>query len=404
MLRAICNPIAKLAAGPTPSRIFRRHAPHVRNCLPRGHQRQTSSLAVGVRAGSAFNWWSNTVGRGGGRGKVHAVCAAGVHSSSASTCRFSADPGSNTGSTDASTGTGSSDVAADPYGSGYFDFGSTSYWDAFYDRKIASGTGWFEWFESADASLSSVETIVGRLYALRHRGVNRHTPSTPATQATKVGAAGAGAVARVGGLRILHVGAGTSALGLKLAIGGHHVVNIDTSATAVEFAQAHMDSYLRECEDVGGQGLGKHDDDQQRHVHHEGTPQRGLLDRVVGSCEFVQMSVLDVESSFGQDSFDLVVDKGTCLRVFVYLCVCVCVCVCACVCVCVCVCLCLCAGVLPLHGAWSASCLQLIHNAPRPPPPPLSYHSLTRSQGRWMPCYLAATKRRTACARTCVQF
>eukprot|EP00750_Incisomonas_marina_P033119 INCI9574.1.p1 GENE.INCI9574.1~~INCI9574.1.p1 ORF type:complete len:292 (-),score=41.19 INCI9574.1:108-983(-) len=150
----------------------------------------------------------------------------------------------------------------DPYHRGYFDFGSASYWDEFYAKKVLKGQGWFEWFESADATLPAVQQAARRV-------------ST---------------VLKKPRLHILHVGAGTSTLGVRLAQSGHSVVNVDVCAAAVEFARENLSQFI---EASSGSAVGD----------------TFISDS--GPCMFEELNVLDLEARFGAESFDMVVDKGT---------------------------------------------------------------------------------------------
>eukprot|EP00750_Incisomonas_marina_P033120 INCI9574.2.p1 GENE.INCI9574.2~~INCI9574.2.p1 ORF type:complete len:362 (-),score=32.04 INCI9574.2:145-1230(-) len=149
----------------------------------------------------------------------------------------------------------------DPYHRGYFDFGSASYWDEFYAKKVLKGQGWFEWFESADATLPAVQQAARRV-------------ST---------------VLKKPRLHILHVGAGTSTLGVRLAQSGHSVVNVDVCAAAVEFARENLSQFI---EASSGSAVGD----------------TFISDS--GPCMFEELNVLDLEARFGAESFDMVVDKG----------------------------------------------------------------------------------------------
>ena len=156
----------------------------------------------------------------------------------------------------------------DPYHRGYFDFGSASYWDDFYAKKVSSGQGWFEWFESADASLPAVQQAARRV----SKALNKPK------------------------LRILHVGAGTSTLGVRLAQSGHSVVNVDVCAAAVEFARDNLLGYTTAAAAAASSGSATSGENFKSDS---------------GPCTFEELNVFDLEARFGADSFDMVVDKGT---------------------------------------------------------------------------------------------
>ena len=157
-----------------------------------------------------------------------------------------------------------------------FDFGSLEYWNKFYARQLRTGTGteagteagWFEWFEPSSSvypavahAISAVSSTIPPEHAVTCTGSN--------------------------GLRILHIGAGTSSLGMDLAIDGHDVENIDICVEAVDFLESHAPDYIASMERSSGQ------------------PQS------TGQCSFTVLSVLEIEEYYGQDAFDIVVDKGS---------------------------------------------------------------------------------------------
>ena len=135
-----------------------------------------------------------------------------------------------------------------------------AYWEDFYDRRIKDpkASQQFEWFLSPRRTVQLIQSVT----------------ALPSGQAPAGASAGAAAEAGGAGRALLHVGCGTSTLGLDLLRAGvcTSLINTDYSSTAVrDMALAH----------------GTHD----------------------GRCSWVEDDC--TASSLPSGSFDLVVDKGT---------------------------------------------------------------------------------------------
>ena len=180
----------------------------------------------------------------------------------------------------------------DPYQNRTFDFGSKDFWDQFYRRKLdnsnhhqqkasagsrsdnlpsSSNNGVFEWFEDSQTVVDALTALL----ALKSDSLfaSHSNPERP--------------------LQILHVGAGTSLVGVQLAAVGHDVVNTDICASAMEHMEKNKADYLKKL------------------LPDEQNIESGLPEpRNIGQCHFVELDISDLVHTFGKNSFDVVVDKG----------------------------------------------------------------------------------------------